>query len=329
MQFGLVLPTERGASHDASAAWETIERQAELADTGGLDSLWVGEHHFVDNLYFDNFQTLSFLASITERVTLGTSVCLAPLYNPVRLAERVANLDVQSDGRTILGLGLGYRKQEFDVLGVDRSRRVPRLLETLDLLEQCWSEDDSAYDGEEFSFESVTVNPKPLQDGGPPIWLGGKSRASLKRAAQLGDAWLPAPSYTVDDLEQCYAVYEEAFDDEPSTRPLWREVFIDRDHERAVERARESLVGKYDSYSSWHQESGQHDDNSVEERFEAYHEGRFLVGTPDEVIADLETYRERFGTDHLLVRTQWPGLADDAAETSLELFLDEVVSEFA
>ncbi|MGM0592485.1 MAG: LLM class flavin-dependent oxidoreductase [Halobacteriota archaeon] len=324
MNVGLVLPTERGDTSAASDAWATVERRGRLAEDAGFDSLWVGEHHFMHHTYFDNFQTLSYLAGVTDSISLGTSVCLAPLYNPIRLAERVANLDVQNGGRTILGLGIGYRQTEFDVLGIDKSRRVPRLLETLDLFERCWSEDGVSYDGDEFAFDSVSVNPKPVQAGGPPLWLGGKAPAALRRAGRRADAWLPAPSYSVEELEECFPVYREAHEDEAATQPLWREVFVASDHDRAVDLAKDALVEKYNFYAGGHGWSGDGNE-SVDERFERLGEGRFLVGTPEEVVGDIEMYEERFGVDHLLVRMQWPEMDDAVAEESLELFVDEVL----
>lgn len=327
MQFGLVLPTET-VDTAATDAWRTVERQATLADQG-FDSVWVGEHHFMDHVYFDNLQALSYLAGVTENVALGTSVCLAPLHNPVQLAERVANLDALSGGRTVLGIGLGYRQKEFDVLGVDKSRRVPRLLETLDVLDRCWREDGVDYDGEEFAFTDVDVNPKPVQDGGPPVWLGGGVPAAVRRAARHGDAWLPGPSTEFDDLDSLYEVYDRERETEPATRPLWREVFVAPEHDQAVERMKESFVRKYDFYASWGAESGDGPSKSVDERFAEYRADRALVGTPAEVADEIQACRERFGTDHLLVRTQWPGMDPAVAEESIELLRDEVIPEFS
>lgn len=328
MEFGLVLPTERSVGRDPSQAWGTIERQAKMADRGEFDSLWVGEHHFTEHIYFDNLQTLSLLAGITDDVKLGTGVCLAPLYNPIRLAERIANLDVQDGGRTILGLGLGYREEEFEVMGIDKRRRVPRLLETLEILPRAWAGEAFSHDGPEFNFERITVNPEPVQEGGPPIWLGGKAPAAFRRAAEFGDAWLPAPSCTRSELESCIDVYDDACEDRPSVRPCWREVFVAEERGQAIDQAKRPLVEKYESYASWGSRSETHDPKSLDERFEEIRDGRFIIGTPEEVIREIEAYREDFGVDHLITRMQWPGMDDEAAETSMRLFQDEVAPAF-
>lgn len=327
MQFGLSLPTEAIATEPADA-WRTVERQARLADEG-LDSVWVGEHHFMDHIYFENLQALSYLAAVTETVDLGTSVCLAPLHNPVHLAERVASIDVQSGGRTVFGVGLGYRQQEFDVLGVDRARRVPRLVEALDVVDRCWRTDGFDYEGEEFDFADVAVNPKPAQDGGPPVWLGGEVPPAVRRAARRGDAWLPGPSARFEELESLYEVYDAERDDPPATRPLWRELFVAPEHDTAVERVKEPFVQKYDFYADWdYEDGGDGETRSVDERFEEYREGRLLVGTPDEVVEQIETYRDSFGTDYLLARTQWPGMDPEFAAESARLLRDDVAPAF-
>lgn len=325
MQFGLVLPTERVASENAEQAWETVEQRARFAEQSGFDSLWVGEHHFMETIYFDNFQALSYLAGVTDRVSLGTSVCLGPLYNPLRLAERVANLDVQTGGRTILGLGLGYRHVEFDVLGIDRTARVPRLLETIEVLQQCWTDGVVTHTGDVFSFETVPVRPTPPQGADLPLWLAGRAPAAVERAARRGEAWLPSPGTPVDELEDRYATYEAARTTEPTTRPLWREVFVARDPDRAIELAKGPLVEKYDAYASDHDDTGRSGADSIDDRFDRYRAGRFLVGTPGSVADEIEAYRDLFRNDHLLVRSQWPGMPDDVAAESLELFADEVM----
>lgn len=325
MEFGLVLPTDRDRERDPANCVGTVADQARRAEAAGFDSVWVGEHHFTDRNYLDNFQTLSYLAGITEDVELGTSVCLAPLHNPAVLAETVANLDVLSDGRVTLGCGLGYRPEEFEVFGVDRARRVPRLLETLALARRLWTEDDVTFDGGEFAFEELSVNPKPVQSGGPDVWLGGAVEPAVERAAVHGDAWLPGPSTPWDELDSLYDTYEAAREEGPSIRPLWRDLFVAESRSAAIDRAKPAMVRKYESYADWGNPGS---DADLAAHFEDFADGRFLFGSPDDVIEEIEAYREAFGTDHLLFRTQWPGMDDDVVEPSLELFFEDVLPSF-
>ena len=325
MKFGLVLPTDRDRDRDPTACVRSIAEQARRVEAAGFDSVWVGEHHFTNRNYFENFQLLSYLAGVTDEIGLGTSVCLVPLHNPAALAERVANLDVLSGGRFTFGCALGYRPVEFETFGVDPAKRVPRLLETLALARRLWAEDDVTFDGEEFAVEDLSINPKPVQSGGPDIWLGGGVDAAVRRAAAHGDAWLPDPGMPSGELEPLYETYDGACEDPPTVRPIWRDLFVAESTSAAIERAKPSIVRKYRAYADWGAEGGGADLSS---RFEEFAGERLCIGSPEEVIAGIEAYREAFGTDYLLFRTQWPGMDDDVAESSLELFCEEVLPSF-
>lgn len=330
MQFGNFVLTEHPADRDPSDCLSDIRDDARLAEDLGFDSLWVGEHHFTDKVYFDNFQILSYLAAEISDMTLGTSICLMPLYNPVRLAERAANIDVMTGGQFVLGAAAGYRPQEFAVMGVDRSRRGPRMREAIQVLKRVWTEDNVSFDGSEFSFEDASINPKPLQKGGPSLWLGGSSSTPVGRAAVRGDAWFIDPRLSKGALGESYEHYENVLDDRgltPEARPLWREVFVAETDEEAVEKARPYLLEKYDSYLEWGAADGVGSDD-ISTQFEELAEDRFLLGSPDTVAAEIESYQEQYGIDHLIIRTRWPGMDHDVATESLRLFADEVVPQF-
>jgi len=156
------------------------------ADRAGLDSVWVSEHHFVDDGHLPALlPMLAAMAAVTERVKLGTGVLLAPLHDPVRVAEDAAVVDLISHGRLIAGLGLGWRTEEFDVLGVPQRERVGRLREAIATLRAAWSGEAIRHDPGRNSFGYVT--PLPFEPGGPPIWIGGLSEPALRRAGELAD----------------------------------------------------------------------------------------------------------------------------------------------
>lgn len=325
MEFGLVLPTDRDRDRDPTACARTVADQARRVEAAGFDSVWVGEHHFTDRNYFENFQMLSYLAGVTEEIGLGTSVCLAPLHNPAALAERVANLDVLSGGRFTFGCALGYRPAEFEVFGVDLGKRVPRLLDTLALARRLWTEDNVTFEGREFSVENLSVNPKPVQPGGPDIWLGGGVDAAVRRAAIHGDAWLPGPATPKGKIDALYDTYDEAREEDPSVRPIWRDLFVGESTRAAIDRAKPSIVRKYEAYADWGAEGG---DADLAAQFGSFADARLCLGSPDDVIEKIESYRETFETDYLLFRTQWPGMDDEVAESSLDLFCEEVLPSF-
>lgn len=330
LSFGSVVLTEHPADNSATRYRDEIREQAQLVESLEFDSLWVGEHHFTDRIYFDNFHILSYLSSVTSSVNLGTSICIAPLHNPVVLAERTANIDVLSDGRFIFGVAVGYREKEFEIVDVDRTKRGARLDETLALLRSLWNENDITYEGEEFQFENVSVNPKPVQDGGPSIWIGGTAPKPVRRAAQKGDAWFVDPRLSKPKLEKPATYYDEQLDKAgrtPESRPIWREVFVGESKEEAIETARPYLMEKYGSYLEWGADEAIGDD-TVDSKFAELSNGRFLLGSPDEVIEEIEQYRDEFDMDHLVIRTRWPGMPVETARASLKRFGNKVVPHF-
>jgi probable F420-dependent oxidoreductase len=139
----------------------------------------------------DSLSMLAFLAATTTRVTLGTCVYLVPLRHPTHVAKQTATVDVLSEGRLIFGVGVGGEfPPEFDASGVPVTERGARADEAVALLRRLWSEDGVRHEGKHFRFGPVTLAPRPLQPGGPPVWIGGRAPAAMRRAGRLGDGWV-------------------------------------------------------------------------------------------------------------------------------------------
>jgi probable F420-dependent oxidoreductase len=126
---------------------------------------------------------------VTERVRLGTSVFVLPYRDPVTLAAELAALDVLSEGRLVLGVGVGWMREEFEAIGVPAGERGARTDEHLQVMKTLWSEDPASFEGRFTSFENVVLATKPRTDGGPPIWIGGNTEAALRRALRFGSGW--------------------------------------------------------------------------------------------------------------------------------------------
>jgi alkanesulfonate monooxygenase SsuD/methylene tetrahydromethanopterin reductase-like flavin-dependent oxidoreductase (luciferase family) len=166
--------------------------QIVLAEQLGYDQVWITEHHFVDDGYMPSPLVVSgAIAALTERMMIGQDVMLLPFLNPVRLAEDLAVLDNLSDGRMMLGAGMGYVPSEFAGMGVARSERRARMDDTLEVLRLAWAEDEFDYQGEVYSVANVRVRPRPVQVGGPPLWVAAMSEAGARRAARFGANLLP------------------------------------------------------------------------------------------------------------------------------------------
>jgi probable F420-dependent oxidoreductase len=192
------------------AAPENVASFAKAVDDAGYDGIWVYDHvvlqkeqqskypyspdgslGFPPTLDFlEPLTLLTFLAGITKRVRLGTSVLVLPMRQPVLHAKIMATIDHLSGGRFVLGAGVGWWKQEFEVLGVPFERRGKRMDECLQLTRALWTDEYVNYKGEFYECVDWTCNPKPARAGGIPIWLGGESRNQLRRIGKYADGWL-------------------------------------------------------------------------------------------------------------------------------------------
>jgi probable F420-dependent oxidoreductase len=172
---------------------DLLDQIVSLEDLG-FDAVWLTEHHFVSDGYLPAlFPVAGAIAARTRRLLIGTNVLLLPLHHPVLVAENAAVLDLVSNGRCTLGVGLGYRDEEFRGLGIPRAERASRMEEGLQVLRQCWAaEGPFDHHGRFWQLHGVDVQPKPLQPGGVPIWVGARGERALQRAARLADGWLAA-----------------------------------------------------------------------------------------------------------------------------------------
>jgi probable F420-dependent oxidoreductase len=180
----------------AAGAWrpsiEELQELVTLVDRCGYDSLWCGDHISFPAAILDPLLQLAQAAVVSRRLLLGTSVYLLPLRHPVPVAKQIATLDHLSEGRFILGVGVGGEfPKEYEACGVPLNERGPRLAEAIVMLRKLWSGEPVDHQGRYYgSFAGVPMQPPTRQPGGPPIWCGGRSDAALRRAGRLADGWL-------------------------------------------------------------------------------------------------------------------------------------------
>jgi probable F420-dependent oxidoreductase len=181
------------------------------AEAVGYDSVWLGES-LIARPRYEPMTMLAAIAASTTRVALGTAVIVAPLRNPVQLAQAAASVDQISEGRVILGVGAGPAygptRKEFATVGVPFERRFARLQENIRLCRRLWSGEPVTFDGDFYSVRNVQLGPMPAQPGGPPVWLGAKGPVSRRTAGATFDGWLPgpqSPGWFADGLAQARA----------------------------------------------------------------------------------------------------------------------------
>lgn len=176
------------AVHPANPA--NIERFVVRAEELGFHAIWAGDHVFYHSDVLQPLHLLTWVAAKTSRVRLGQAVMLSAYLNPVLLARAAATIDVLSGGRMTLGMSIGGTEAEFKSIGVPMNQRVGRLLENIEIMRRLWREDDVEYAGRYNQVEGGRINPKPVQPGGIPIYMGAFGDAMLRRIARHGDGWV-------------------------------------------------------------------------------------------------------------------------------------------
>src|SRR5438067_10786446 len=183
MQLGYGLITCQRPPGDERSDADLYEQAVELAveaERLGFDSVWLTEHHFTDDGYMPSLLAVaSAMAVPTRRIAIGTGLALAPLHDPIRLAEDAVTADLLSRGRLLLGLGMGWRADEFTGLGIPIEQRRARLVDAIAILRQAWG-DGLVTGSRRRPRPAVSVWPKPYRPGGPPIWIGAVAEPAVR-----------------------------------------------------------------------------------------------------------------------------------------------------
>ncbi len=215
MKFGIMF-----ANTGNFAQPEHAEALALAADEVGIESLWTVEHVVVPKEYEsvypynrkgklsgdfhhdvpDPVVWMSYVAAITKQVRLSTGILILPQRHPLYVAKEFATLDKFSNGRAMLGVGIGWLEEEFDALGIPFQQRVARTEESMQALRSLWRDEVASFDGEQFSWKDVGSFPKPVQPQGVPIIVGGHVPAAARRAAKFGDGFFPGRIDRLDEL---------------------------------------------------------------------------------------------------------------------------------
>lgn len=192
---------------------------AKAVEERGLDSLFFPEHTHIPTsratpfpggtdlpkMYWhshDPFVALSAVAAVTQRIKIGTGICLVIERDPITLAKECASLDMISDGRFILGIGAGWNREEMENHGANYPKRWAVLREKILAMKTIWAEEEAEFHGEWVDFDPIWSYPKPVQEGGPPIWIGANSKWVFDRVAEYADGWMPIGGLGTGNIER-------------------------------------------------------------------------------------------------------------------------------
>ena len=295
--------------------------QVDAIDEAGYDVVWFTEHHFVEDGYLPSWTPVAgAVFGRSRRLRVATDIALLPFYHPVRLAEDLAVLDNLSGGRVELGVGMGYAPHEFKGFGIPVSRRVSLTEEGLDVLRLAWSGERFSYEGKRYRFDDLLVTPRPVQPGGPPLWMGAMTPAGAARAARYGANFLPQGEGEV--LARWREEVTARGEDHSSRRiGIIRPWLVTDDRERDWPPIRQAERYRMSVYARFFEEADASFGLSGPDRIDQ----SWIVGDADDVAERLGAYVEAHGFTDLITHGVPPGMAPERLTPSLVRFAKEVM----
>jgi probable F420-dependent oxidoreductase len=300
VEFGAAIPGSKG-----------IAEYAQQAEAMGFDYLCSGEHMMFHGPVGNSLISLSIAAGATKKIKLMSTVVLLPLYRPMVVAKLTSVLDVASEGRYHMGIGIGGEfPKEFEACGVPVNQRGSRSNEALEVITKLWTEKNVTFEGRYSKFSGVTLAPHPVQKPHPPIWVAGRKEPAMQRAARYAQGWIPymyTPEMLHDSLEKIAQFGKEAGRDMSAFRPglfIFASVYPDR--EMAKEQAAKALGGTYAQ-----------DFSKIAGRYTLY-------GNPDDCRKRLKEYVDA-GARTVLI--SWACRHEDIAQ-NMKLVAEEIAPAF-
>jgi len=297
----------------------------------GFDDVWLSAHHFIDDGYLPSILPLAAaIAARTRRIRIASGVLLTPFHNPIRLAEDIAVVDVISGGRFELGVGVGFKHEEFEGFGVAFKERGSRTNESLEIIRRALAGDTVTFKSNFFDFKNVKVTPEPIQKPHPPIWLGGFTQAALRRAVRFGDGFTqPGANRDVYDRYVGELRKENRPTDEIRFGSGFWFLIVSEDPEKTFIEAADHVIDQVNKYSAWlaaagHQPLAEH----LRDREQLRRTGLLNVVDADTAITKIRDFIDEVPLTHYYSWTLPPGLPPRWAQDHLELFASKVIPAF-
>ncbi|HCB33753.1 MAG TPA: LLM class flavin-dependent oxidoreductase [Acidimicrobiaceae bacterium] len=319
------------------------------AEPLGFDSIWSVEHHFTDyTMCPDVLQFLTYMAGVTERISLGTMVCVLPWHDPLRVVEQVSLLDNLSQGRLILGLGRGTGRIEFDGFRTEMATARKRFAESAEMILTALENGYASYDGELVSQPRVDIRPRPFASMRGRTYAAAVSPESARIMAEMGVGILIVPqkpwSAVEEELQDYRDVYREANDAEPPPPLVAGWTFVDESADRAETLARKWIGAYWDTIVKHYEFDQPHLKNTPGyehhgliydrltapggmEKMEEFFVGLQLWGTPQQVTEKIVELQNRTWMDGFMGVFSYAGMPADEAQRNMSLFAARVMPE--
>jgi len=304
-------------------------RQIAWAEDIGYDDVWLTEHHFCQDGHAPSILPLAAAVAVTTKsIRIGTSVLLLPLHDAVRVAEDGATVDILSNGRFELGVGIGYRPQEFAGLGINRKDRAGRTDEGLEIIRRLWERETVDYAGRHYQINGANLQPPPVQTPRPPLWVGGFAPAAAKRAARLGDGYIG----TGDMLNQTRIFNEEwqrlgrIGKGHLAGGHFW--LVVSKTPDATFNEIAPHVLYQIEMYNKWLGDAGQALFPPIKKLTDLRDLEILLCIPPAKAVDIIGAYVEQNGIDRYYSWTVPPGYPIEQMDDHLALFAAEVIPHF-
>lgn len=331
MHFGMII-SDVPRDVDPIEQFDGILRQVEVGQRNGLSHFVIGQHFLYGDLrWLQPVPLLARLAAeIDDHVRLATTVLLAPKYHPVILAEEIATLDIVTRGKLDVGLGLGYRGEEFVLMNVPFDKRVSLFNECLDIMKLCWAMEDFDYHGQHWQIEGATPHIQCVQQPHPPIWMGAHSDKGARRAGRVGDRFVIPPEYDIHSMRVRLGIMAAGFAERGKTmghQPLRRNAFVGATTTEAIASFAAVSKDRYLAYAR--KELDVLDEEALMKNFFEEVRHSVAVGTAQEVIGHFAEVARELPIDPILLKPQWPQMHIDEVIDYLDTMGREVIPALA
>lgn len=331
MRFGLTTDFRNrpDSGRKSAAVYAEIIEHFVLAEDLGFDAAYVFEHHFTDDDYMASPMVASTaIAARTKRLRVGPDIAILPLYEPVRVAEDGAVLDLISNGRLDFGVGLGYRPPEYAGYGLDIKRKGSRADEALEIIRRLWQGETVNFHGKHFTIAGAKLSPRPVQQPNPPIWIGGFSKAAARRAAKYGDGYIGPSNRAMYEmyLEALRAAGKDPTKARVMGGDLW--LIVAADPERTFAAYAPHLIYWFNAYARWFEGTDTAPWPHIDSPSQLRELGLVNVLTPADAIAHIRKQTAEVPVELYTMMLSPPGIDMKLVREGLELFAKEVMVAF-
>jgi probable F420-dependent oxidoreductase len=340
VKFGLLVNTQDPPSgKNIARLYQEILWEAEAAEAAGFDSIFVPEHHMMPDGYLPAPQLLlAAIASRTTRIRLGTSILQLPEWHPIHIAEAWAVLDNISNGRAILGVGLGLVESEFRLFGKEVKDGAKIFDEQIEIIRRAWTQESFSFAGQFYNLSDVSITPRVRQQPHPPIWIGAMSEPALKRAGRTGSGWISDPLHHIEVMKAWADIYRQqaAQSGNPAEVVIMRCMLLDDSQTEVEQSWWPPLRATHLFYKNLgFFESGRFNTEwepwvrtATDEQwtFDKVAPNRVLAGDVEQVIDEIERYRDYVGCDYMVLYLRQPtGPSHEKVMNAIRLFGEKIL----